>query len=112
MVGMGFHGGIALSKDNLTMEESKGRNTAELFMIAMKASITSPPSEIPMDLHVEVFLRALHNQLYQFPRLTKLKSIGDYLSRQKKVNGIFQVDISGKKSAKQLNTRTDSEFAK
>jgi hypothetical protein len=80
-------------------------------MIAMKASITSPPSEIPMDLHVEVFLRALHNQLYQFPRLTELKSIGD-LSRQKKVNGIFQVDISGKKSAKQLNTRTDSEFAK
>ena len=110
MVGMGFPRGRALNKDNLTTEESKGRQTAELFMIAMKASLTSPPSDIPMDLHVDVFLRALHNQFYQFPRLTELKSIGD-LSRQKKVNGIF-LDISGKKSAKQLNTRMDSEFAK
>jgi hypothetical protein len=101
MVGMGFHGGIALSKDNLTMEESKGRQTAELFMIAMKASLTSPPSDIPMDLHVDVFLRALHNQFYQFPRLTELKSIGD-LSRQKKSEWNFPSGYKWKEVSKTI----------
>ena len=87
MVGMGFHDGIALRKDTLSNEESKGRHTAELFMFAMKASVTSPPCDIPMDLHVEsgatVFLRAFHNQLFQFPGLTEVKTIGDYYLRQK-----------------------------
>jgi hypothetical protein len=86
MVGMGFHEGIALRKENLTMEESKGRHTAELFMFAMKASSTLPPCDIPMELHIEsgvtAFLRAFHNQIFQFPGLTEVKTIGDYLGKK------------------------------
>jgi hypothetical protein len=102
MVGMGFPRGRALNKDNLTTEESKGRQTAELFMIAMKASITSPPSDIPMDLHVDVFLKALHNQLYQFPRLSELKTIGDYLRRQKKSECNFPSGYKWKEVSKTI----------